>query len=158
MNKLMKILKSESVVAAAKMLGKALLTATLSALGVTWLSGCSALTPASKSQSMTVTALGFPAITVVTTTSQAATNSGDAEIADEALRKTYVSGQANIILGNFCGVLKSMTDSSRRDGNGRKIDSVCSIQPWMKGNRAQRRGYGELLVGDRDEVRWHRSG
>ena len=52
---------------------------TLSALGVTWLSGCSALTPSTKSQSMTVTALGFPAITVVTTTSQAATNSGDDE-------------------------------------------------------------------------------
>ena len=27
---------------------------------------------------------------------------GDAEIVDEALRKAYVSGQANIILGNFC--------------------------------------------------------
>ena len=54
MNKIMKILKNESVVAAAKMLGKALLTATLSALGVTWwLSGCSALTPSTKSQSMT---------------------------------------------------------------------------------------------------------
>ena len=58
---------------------------------------------------------------------------GDAEIVDEALRKAYVSGQANIILGNFCGVMKSMADSSRRDGNGRKIDSVCSIQPWLKG-------------------------
>ena len=58
---------------------------------------------------------------------------GDAEIVDEALRKAYVSGQANIILGNFCGVMKCMTDSVRRDGNGRKIDSVCSIQPWMKG-------------------------
>lgn len=31
--------------------------------------GCSALKPSSKSQSMTVTALGFPAITVVSTTS-----------------------------------------------------------------------------------------
>ena len=79
MNKLMKILKNESVVAAAKTLGKALLYATFSAIGVTWLSGCSALTPASKSQSMTVTALGFPAITVVTTTSQAASNDGDDE-------------------------------------------------------------------------------
>lgn len=39
--------------------------------------GCSALTPATKSQSMTVTALGFPAITVVSTTSQEATNAGD---------------------------------------------------------------------------------
>ena len=38
--------------------------------------GCSSLQPATKSQSMTVTALGFPAITVVTTTSQAATNDG----------------------------------------------------------------------------------
>ena len=41
--------------------------------------GCSSLQPATKSQSMTVTALGFPAITVVTTTSQAATNDGDDE-------------------------------------------------------------------------------
>ena len=39
--------------------------------------GCSSLQPATKSQSMTVTALGFPAITVVTTTSQAATNDGN---------------------------------------------------------------------------------
>ena len=72
-------LKNESVVAALKTLGKAHLTATLSALGVSCLSGFSALTPSTKSQSMTVTALGFPAITVVTTTSQAATNSGDDE-------------------------------------------------------------------------------
>ena len=41
--------------------------------------GCSSLQPATKSQSMTVTALGFPAITVVTTTSQTATNAGDDE-------------------------------------------------------------------------------
>ena len=41
--------------------------------------GCSSLQPATKSQSMTVTALGFPAITVVTTTSQSATNDGDDE-------------------------------------------------------------------------------
>ena len=38
--------------------------------------GCSAMTPASKSQSMTVTALGFPAITVVSTTAQTADNAG----------------------------------------------------------------------------------
>ena len=41
--------------------------------------GCSSLQPETKSQSMTVTALGFPAITVVTTTSQTATNDGDDE-------------------------------------------------------------------------------
>jgi len=79
MNKLMTIIKNEAVVAAAKTLGKALLYAALSTLGVSAFSGCSALTPSTKSQSMTVTALGFPAITVVTTTSQAATNSGDDE-------------------------------------------------------------------------------
>ena len=39
--------------------------------------GCSALQPSTKSQSMTVTALGFPAITVVTTSTQSATNDGD---------------------------------------------------------------------------------
>ena len=44
--------------------------------------GCSSLQPATKSQSMTVTALGFPAITVVTTTSQAASNDGDDEEAN----------------------------------------------------------------------------
>ena len=43
------------------------------------LCGCSSLQPATKSQSMTVTALGFPAITVVTTTSQSAANEGDDE-------------------------------------------------------------------------------
>ena len=41
--------------------------------------GCSSLTPATKSQSFTVTALGFPAITVVKTTSQSASNDGDDE-------------------------------------------------------------------------------
>ena len=41
------------------------------------LAGCSALQPSTKSQSMTVTALGFPAITVVTTSTQSATNDGD---------------------------------------------------------------------------------
>ena len=49
------------------------------ALGIGFFCGCSSLQPATKSQSMTVTALGFPAITVVTTTSQAATNDGDDE-------------------------------------------------------------------------------
>ena len=39
--------------------------------------GCSALQPATKSQSMTTTAFGLPAIVVVSTTTQAATNSGD---------------------------------------------------------------------------------
>ena len=48
-------------------------------LAATTLCGCSSLQPATKSQSMTETALGFPAITVVTTTSQAATNAGDDE-------------------------------------------------------------------------------
>ena len=38
--------------------------------------------------------------------------------------------------------------------NGRDRD----VGLRLRGNRAQRRGYGELLVGDRDEVRWHRSG
>ena len=42
-----------------------------------WASGCSALQPATKSQSMTTTAFGLPAIVVVSTTTQAATNSGD---------------------------------------------------------------------------------
>ena len=49
-------------------------------VGLLWSAcGCSAMTPASKSQSMTVTALGFPAITVVTTTTQTADNAGDDE-------------------------------------------------------------------------------
>lgn len=54
----------------------------LAAIGggiVSLTSGCSSLTPATKSQSFTVTALGFPAITVVKTTSQSATNDGDDE-------------------------------------------------------------------------------
>jgi len=55
MNKIMNIIKSEAVVSAAKTLGKAILTATLATLGITWFSGCSALTPSTKSQSMTVT-------------------------------------------------------------------------------------------------------
>ena len=58
---------------------KAVTTCLALALGIGFFCGCSSLQPATKSQSMTVTAPGFPAITVVTTTSQAATNSGDDE-------------------------------------------------------------------------------
>ena len=57
----------------------AFLAGTVIGLVVGGVCGCSSLQPATKSQSMTVTALGFPAITVVTTTSQAATNDGDDE-------------------------------------------------------------------------------
>ena len=57
----------------------AFLTGTIVGLAIGSVCGCSSLQPATKSQSMTVTVLGFPAITVVTTTSQAATNDGDDE-------------------------------------------------------------------------------
>ena len=57
----------------------AFLAGLVAGLFVGGICGCSSLQPATKSQSMTVTALGFPAITVVTTTSQAATNDGDDE-------------------------------------------------------------------------------
>ena len=61
--------------------------------------GCSSLQPATKSQSMTVTALGFPAITVVTTTSQAATNDGDDEGANTQTTTADVKpdGDASVV-------------------------------------------------------------
>ena len=64
--------------------------------------GCSSLQPATKSQSMTVTALGFPAITVVTTTSQAATNDGDDEGANTQTTSADVKPDvdASIVPGN----------------------------------------------------------
>ena len=81
-------------------------------LWVAWLSlllaycgitcGCSALQPSTKSQSMTVTALGFPAITVVTTTSQAATNAGDDEGANTQTTSADVKPDvdASVVPGN----------------------------------------------------------
>ena len=74
----------------------------LELLAATTLCGCSSLTPATKSQSMTVTALGFPAITVVTTTSQAATNDGDDEGANTQTTSADVKPDvdASIVPGN----------------------------------------------------------
>ena len=69
-----------------KELGKQLWAAVkpvlLAAIGggiVSVTSGCSSLQPSSKSQSMTVTALGIPGIAIITSTGQSATNSGDDE-------------------------------------------------------------------------------
>jgi len=60
------ILKNETVVAAAKTLGKAVLYATLSAFGVTWLSGCSSTRPQTRGQTTEIVAVGIPAIAWIT--------------------------------------------------------------------------------------------
>lgn len=58
---------------------------------------------------------------------------GEAETINEALEGGYVIGKADQIAYNVKGVLKSMVRSIAKDGNGRKIDSLFSIQPTIKG-------------------------
>jgi len=66
------ILKSAAVVSAAKTLGKALLTATLATLGVSWFSGCSSMSTTPRGQTTEIVAVGIPAIAWISHTSQEA--------------------------------------------------------------------------------------
>lgn len=74
MNWLKDIFKNESVVASAKTLGKALLTAALATFGVTWLSGCTSSTPSTHGQTTEIVAFGIPAIAWISHSSMCETN------------------------------------------------------------------------------------
>jgi len=74
MNWLKIIIKNENVIAAAKTLGKALLYAALSALGVSWLSGCSSASPNPRGQTTEIIALGIPAVAWITHSTMCETN------------------------------------------------------------------------------------
>ena len=77
MNIIRKIIANSHVIAAVKTLGKAVVYATLAALGVNLVGGCSSLTPSDKTQTMSVVGIGLPAIAVITTSTQTADNTGD---------------------------------------------------------------------------------
>jgi len=74
MNWLMNIVKNENVKAAAQTLGKAVLYAGLSALGVTWMSGCSSAAPAARGQTTEIVAVGIPAVAWISHSSMCETN------------------------------------------------------------------------------------
>ena len=55
------------------------------------------------------------------------------ETIEEALKYSYVMGKPSQIEYNVKGVLKAMVAGIGKDGNGRKIDSLFSMQPVIKG-------------------------
>jgi len=70
MNKLFQILSNENVVAAAKLLAKAILTASLATIGVTWFSGCTSAAPRARGQTTEIVAVGIPAVAWVSRSTQ----------------------------------------------------------------------------------------
>jgi len=55
------------------------------------------------------------------------------ETIQEAIDYAYVVGKKEAIGQTVKGVLKAMSDGVSRDGNGRKINELISLQPFMKG-------------------------
>ena len=70
MNWLKTILANESVTAAAKTLGKAILYAVLSTVGVSWATGCTSAMPKSRGQSTEIVAVGIPAVAWISHSTQ----------------------------------------------------------------------------------------
>lgn len=54
----------------------------------------------------------------------------------EAIDYGYVVGKKEIIKAQAEGVLKAMFEGVEKDGNGRKIDEVISLQPYATGSLA----------------------
>ena len=78
MNFLKKLWAAADVKSAAWALLKAIVTAALTTLGVSTLSGCGTMqTPSSKSQSSSVYAFGLPAVVITHDNKQVSDNSGD---------------------------------------------------------------------------------
>lgn len=50
----------------------------------------------------------------------------------EALDKGYVVGKKELVVSAVSGVIRSMAANISKDGNGRKIDGIVSIQPSVK--------------------------
>ena len=70
------IIKNEAVVAAAKTLGKALLYAALSTIGVSAFSGCSSMASNPRGQTTEIVAVGVPAIAWISHSTQTDESSG----------------------------------------------------------------------------------
>ena len=80
MNFLKKLWAAAGVKPAAWALLKAIVTAALTTLGVSTLSGCGTMqTPSSKSQTSSVYAFGLPAVVITHDNKQVSDNSGDDE-------------------------------------------------------------------------------
>ena len=88
MNWLKKVFTNLTVKTALLGLVKALVTAALTAFGITSLEGCSALqTPGAKTQSSAVYAFGLPAVVITHDNTQVADGSGD-DLNDAAASKS----------------------------------------------------------------------
>ena len=68
------IAKNANVVTAAKTLGKAILYAVLSTVGVTWMSGCSSAAPSARGQTTEIVAVGIPAVAWISHSTMCETN------------------------------------------------------------------------------------
>jgi len=62
---------------------------------------------------------------------------GNDETIQEAIDYAFVVGKKEVIGQSVKGVLKAMVDGIARDGNGRKINEVISLQPYAKGRLAE---------------------
>jgi len=56
------------------------------------------------------------------------------ETIQEALDLGYVVGQPSIISANVKGVLKAMLNGLQKDGDGRKVDRILSLQVYANGS------------------------
>lgn len=50
----------------------------------------------------------------------------------EAIDKGYVVGKQELVVSNVSGVVRSMSAGVSRDGNGRKVDGIVSLQPSIR--------------------------
>jgi len=50
----------------------------------------------------------------------------------EAIDKGYVVGKQQLVVSNVSGVVRSMSAGISRDGNGRKVDGIVSLQPSIR--------------------------
>ena len=76
MNWLKTVFANENVVAAAKTLGKALLYAVLSTVGVSWVSGCTSASPKTRGQMTEIVAVGIPAVAWISHSTQVDESAG----------------------------------------------------------------------------------
>jgi len=50
----------------------------------------------------------------------------------EAIEKGYVVGKQELVVSTVSGVIRSMCAGISRDGNGRKVDGIVSLQPSIR--------------------------
>ena len=58
------------------------------------------------------------------------------EVVNEAIELGYCIGKTEQILFNVKGILQSMKRGVEKDGNGRRIDAYCSVQPALRAKLA----------------------